>query len=126
MAIWNSKDVDEDNHKICSGVLEMLEASYAEFLKETFVLAVGVVGKITDVETSNTGDAISSVGTITSWKDILQPYAVNLKLDHICDASAKLCSIVVSSFTFYTLCFHNCICCFIQSDFNCLLTEEAG
>ncbi|GJN20772.1 hypothetical protein PR202_gb08190 [Eleusine coracana subsp. coracana] len=94
VAVGNSKEVDEDDHRLCSNVLQMLEASYAEILKETFLLAVGVVGKLTDLERSNAGEEISSVGTITSWKDILQSYAVNLKLDHICDASEKLCSIV--------------------------------
>lgn len=127
VAIGNTKEVNEEDHILCSDILQTLEASYAEILKESFILAHGVVGNLTDSESSNTGDEILSVGTITSWKDILQSYAVNLKLDHICDANEKLCSIVVCSFTFYTLlCFPNCIIVFIPSDFNCLLTEETG
>ncbi|TVU30479.1 hypothetical protein EJB05_22106, partial [Eragrostis curvula] len=94
VAIGNSKEIDEDDHRVCSNVLQTLEASYAEILKETFVLAVGVVGKLSELEISSNGDEDSSVGTITSWKDVSQSYAVKLKLDHICDASEKLCTTV--------------------------------
>ncbi|RCV42665.1 hypothetical protein SETIT_9G233700v2 [Setaria italica] len=90
MAIENPREV-EDDHKICSDILPELEGSYEGILKETFMLAVGVLGKLTDFEICNNGAEDSPVGTITSWKDVLQSYTVNLKLNHICDASEKLC-----------------------------------
>ncbi|XP_062201313.1 midasin-like isoform X2 [Phragmites australis] len=95
-AMENPREVNDDDHRLCSDVLQQPEASYAEVLKETFMLAVGVVGKLTDLEISNNGGENSPVESITSWKDILQSYFVNLKLDHICDASEKLCIIVRS------------------------------
>jgi midasin len=101
MAIKNPREV-ENSHRICSDVLPELEGSYEGILKETFMLAVGVLGKLTDFEICNNGAEESPVGTITSWKDVLQSYTVNLKLDHICDASEKLCITVVCSFTLYT------------------------
>ncbi|KAF8672677.1 hypothetical protein HU200_049372 [Digitaria exilis] len=89
MAMENPRKV-EDNHGICSDVLPELEASYEGILKEIFMIAVGVLGKLTDLEICNNGAEDSLEGTITSWKDVLQSYTVNLKLNHICDASEKL------------------------------------
>lgn len=109
MAMENPRKV-EDNHGICSDVLPELEASYEGILKETFMIAVGVLGKLTNLEICNNGAEDSLEGTITSWKDVLQSYTVNLKLNRICDASEKLHTRVVCSFTFCTLSFHICIC----------------
>lgn len=105
MAMENPREV-EDNHGICSDVLPELESSYEGILKETFMLVVGVLGKLTDLEICNNGAEDSVEGTITSWKDVLQSYTMNLKLNHICDASEKLHTRVVCSFTFCTLSFH--------------------
>ncbi|PVH31778.1 hypothetical protein PAHAL_9G230700 [Panicum hallii] len=90
MAMENPREV-EDNHGICSDVLPELEASYEGILEETFMLAVSVLGKLTDLEICNNGAEDSLEGTITSWKDVFQSYTMNLKLSHICDASEKLC-----------------------------------
>ncbi|KAL6643149.1 hypothetical protein ACP70R_021330 [Stipagrostis hirtigluma subsp. patula] len=92
-ATENSREVDEHNHR-SSDVLQKLEASCADILKETLMIAVDVVRKLTDLEISNDGAEDSPVGTITSWKDTLQSYVMNLKLDHLCDAGEKLCTIV--------------------------------
>ncbi|CAL4925261.1 unnamed protein product [Urochloa decumbens] len=80
----------EDNHGICSDVLPELEASYEGILKQFFMLAVGVLGKLIDLEICNEVED-SLEGTITSWKDVFQLYTMNLKLNHICDASEELC-----------------------------------
>jgi midasin len=108
MAMENPREV-EDNHGICSDVLPELEASYEGILEETFMLAVSVLGKLTELEICNNGAEDSLEGTITSWKDVFQSYTMNLKLSHICDASEKLCIRVVCSFTSHTLCFLICI-----------------
>ncbi|KAG2548684.1 hypothetical protein PVAP13_9KG211085 [Panicum virgatum] len=90
MAMENPREVD-DNHGICSDVLPGLEASYEGILEETIMLAVSVLGKLTDLEICNNGAEDSPGETITSWKDVFQSYTMNLKLNHICDASEKLC-----------------------------------
>ncbi|KAL6842329.1 hypothetical protein ACP4OV_027756 [Aristida adscensionis] len=90
----NSREVAQDNNTLCSDVPKKLEASYTDTWKETLLLAVGVVRTLTDLKIPNDGAEDSPVGIITSWKDILQSYVRNLKLDNICDASEKLCILV--------------------------------
>lgn len=103
-----SREVDEDKRRLRSDVLQKLEGSYAEAFNETFKLAIGVVGKLTDLGISTNGTKDSSEGNITLWKDILQSYVTNLKMDRVCDASEKLSTLVVCSFIFYTLCMVLC------------------
>lgn len=89
-----SREVDEDKRRLRSDVLQKLEGSYAEAFNETFKLAIGVVGKLTDLGISTNGTKDSSEGNITLWKDILQSYVTNLKMDRVCDASEKLSTLV--------------------------------
>ncbi|KAG8091817.1 hypothetical protein GUJ93_ZPchr0012g21118 [Zizania palustris] len=85
-----SKEADEDKHMLCSDVLQKLEGSYTEAFKEIFSLAIGVVGKLTDLGISTDGTQDPSERKITFWKDILQSYAMNLQMEHLCDASKRL------------------------------------
>ncbi|KAF0928097.1 hypothetical protein E2562_037875 [Oryza meyeriana var. granulata] len=94
-----SREVDEDKHVLSSDVLHNLEASYAEAFKEIFSLAIGVVGKLTDLGISTDGTRDSLEGNITLWKDIMQTYVMNLQLVHLCDAGKKLTVSVTSEMT---------------------------
>lgn len=94
IAMENPRQVEE-NHKLCL----KLEASYAEILKETFMLVVGVVGKLTDHEVCSNGAENSPLCTVTSWQDTLQTCITKLKLDSICVAGEKLCILVVCAIT---------------------------
>ncbi|AQK86708.1 ribosome export associated1 [Zea mays] len=85
MAMENRRHVEE-NHKLCL----KLEASYIEILKETFMLVVGAVRKLTDHEVCSNGTEKSPVGNVASWKDTLQTCIMNLKLDDICVAGEKI------------------------------------
>lgn len=75
------------------------EDSYAEAFKETFALAVGVVGQLTGLGRSIDETKEPSLeGNITSWRDILHSYVMNLQMDHVCDAGENLSVLVVCSF----------------------------
>jgi hypothetical protein len=95
MAMENRRHVEE-NHKLCL----KLEASYIEILKETFMLVVGAVRKLTDHEVCSNGTEKSPVGNVASWKDTLQTCIMNLKLDDICVAGEKIRILVVCTITF--------------------------
>ncbi|VAH03975.1 unnamed protein product [Triticum turgidum subsp. durum] len=71
------------------------EDSYTEAFKETFALAVGVVGQLTGLGRSVDETKEPSLeGNITSWKDILHSYVMNLQMDHVCDAGENLSVLV--------------------------------
>ncbi|KAM3408334.1 hypothetical protein ACQJBY_001473 [Aegilops geniculata] len=71
------------------------EDAYAEAFKETFALAVGVVGQLTGLGRSIDETKEPSLeGNITSWKDILHSYVMNLQMDHVCDAGENLSVLV--------------------------------
>uniref|UniRef100_M8BCY6 Midasin n=1 Tax=Aegilops tauschii TaxID=37682 RepID=M8BCY6_AEGTA len=71
------------------------EDSYTEAFKETFALAVSVVGQLTGLGRSIDETKEPSLeGNITSWKDILHSYVMNLQMDHVCDAGENLSVLV--------------------------------
>ncbi|XP_071685110.1 midasin isoform X2 [Lolium perenne] len=71
------------------------EESYTEAFKETFTLALSVVEQLTGLGVSTDGTKESSLeGNITSWKDILHSYVMNLQMDHVRDAGEKLSVLV--------------------------------
>uniref|UniRef100_A0A0D9XKA7 Midasin n=1 Tax=Leersia perrieri TaxID=77586 RepID=A0A0D9XKA7_9ORYZ len=80
----------EDKHMLSSDVLHNLEASYAETFKEILSLAIGIVGKLTDLGIPTDGNHDSLEGNITLWKNILQTYVTNLQMGHLCDGVKKL------------------------------------
>uniref|UniRef100_A0ACD5ZCK1 Uncharacterized protein n=1 Tax=Avena sativa TaxID=4498 RepID=A0ACD5ZCK1_AVESA len=89
-----SREVDKDKHGLLSDE-QNSEDSYTEAFKETFTLAVSVVGQLTGLGISTDGTKESSLeGNITSWKDILHSYAMNLQMDQVCDAGEKLSVLV--------------------------------
>ncbi|CAM0956904.1 unnamed protein product [Alopecurus aequalis] len=89
-----SREVDKNTHGLFSDE-QKPEESYAEAFKETFTLAASVVGQLTGLGISTDGSKESSLeGNITSWKDILHSYVMNLQMDHICDAGEKLSVLV--------------------------------
>jgi hypothetical protein len=66
------------------------KVSYAEAFKETSTLAISVLGQLIDPWLSNDGTKGSSLKrNITSSKDILCSYVMNLQMDHVCDAAEK-------------------------------------
>lgn len=102
MAMENPRQVEE-NHELCLKV----ETSYIEILKETFMLFVGVLRKLTDHEVCSNGTENSPVGNVASWKDTLQTCIKNLKLDDIRVAGEKICILVVCAIPLH--CFLICI-----------------
>ncbi|KQJ96949.1 midasin [Brachypodium distachyon] len=89
-----SREVDQDKHGLFSDE-QKLEGSYTKALKEIFTLAIGVVGQLTDLRISTNGTKESSLeGNITSWKDILDSYVMNLQMDHVCVAGKNLSVLV--------------------------------
>ena len=96
-----SREVENDKHVLSDE--QKPEESYTEAFKETFTLAVSVVGQLTGLEISTDGTKESSLdGNITSWKDILHSYVMSLQMDRVCDAGEKLSVLVVCSGTFVT------------------------
>jgi hypothetical protein len=97
-----SREVDKDKHGLLSDE-QNPEESYTEAYKETFTLAVSVVGQLTGLGISTDGTKESTLeGNITSWKDVMHSYVMNLQMDHVCDAGEKLSVLVVCFVTFVT------------------------
>ncbi|KAI5016290.1 hypothetical protein ZWY2020_006141 [Hordeum vulgare] len=84
----------KDSHGLFSDE-QKPEDSYTKAFKETFALAVGVVGQLTGLGRSidETKEPLLE-GNITSWKDILHSYVMNLQMDHVCDAGENLSVLV--------------------------------